>query len=291
MRYTTTLAFILLVHLAFSQNRIIEGVSNNNPTVAAILNPAYGPLSYSPAHILIGSGSMYIDNNYLFVERGPKSPLYHDDGKVDHTFMDFGKYRYDIDDLYTTEKKNGYVNARTGIASAVFLSGRTSYGLLIENRAVVEVANMSYHFAKHIFGGFEYTPLLDERFYHGEQYHAKIMDWTSIGLHFGQRSKSKFKKVLSYGVNAKFLIGHSQMTFIVDEIDYTVLDSVYMVTHRLDGQVYNSTDANYFNPGVALDFGFGFTKLKHGGADPAWALDTGYSCDPPNYAYRLGISV
>ena len=65
-----------------------------------MLNPGYGPLSYSPAHIWIGGASMYVDNNYLFIERGPIKPLFHDDGKVDHTFFDIGDYRYDIDDNY-----------------------------------------------------------------------------------------------------------------------------------------------------------------------------------------------
>lgn len=286
--YTRALLFVflgLLSTLAGAQNGQAEFHSMRYIGFGSQINPSVSSLSSNPVSVRLAGFSMFMDNNYLFVEETQPGD------RLEWNQMTMGETTYQLTDDYSQTRKWGYVNTRISGPSIQINFGSFNAGLFYNNRTVIEVEDMPAHLAKNIYEGFEFNPLIGRRLAEEADFFMKALNWSEVGLNFSMRTKSRNRSIWSFGGNVKYLNGHANSNVIVDYLDYTVVDSINMVTHNADVQISNAMDMGMNNPGFGLDFGFTYVKLQDNERNTAWLSGRGSACRPMNYKYRIGASI
>ena len=276
----------LLSTFAMSQNGQAEFHSMRYVGFGSQINPSVSSLSSNPISVKLGGFSMFMDNNYLFVEE-----IAQNGEKLEWNQMNVGDNTYQLTDNFTQSRKWGYINARISGPSININFGNFNAGLFYNNRTVLDVENMPAHLAKNIYEGFEWHPLIGKRLAEQSDFYMKALNWSEVGLNFSMRSKVRNGSLWSFGGNVKYLNGHANSNVMVDYLDYTVVDSVNMVTHSADVHISNAVDMELNNPGFGLDLGFTYVKLQSNERNRAWLSGRGVACRPMNYKYRVGASI
>lgn len=124
----------------------------------------------------------------------------------------------------------------------------------------------------------------------GSNYRAKGISFLEFGVNGGMILYQKGNKLLSTGINAKYLLGLGGINFLVNDFTYSMSDSTNADVLNYSGK-YGGADLG-FHPGTgfALDIGFTYEK-KVAPCRYYRPHSTKSNCKYLDYVYRIGFSV
>lgn len=272
-----------ITSLAFSQDRLGLRIENYSGVNGLLLNPASGThLPYS-WDLNIVSVEQFTDNNYGLIRN---TNLWEALRNTDNVV--FGK-DYDNENQipdgalvadYRAGENNYYLQNNTQVMGPSFLynlNDQHSFGLMTAFRAVGGTRSLPSILG---FQEFDAEDLDDE--FAVKPFKIAGAAWGEIGFHYGYNTGNN----LSFGVNAKYLIGFEGFYFNSrdnarltkrngNEIDFTAGDAEFgLTTTYVEDQEFQGITKN--GGGVSLDLGAIYT------------IDKGYN---DGYLLKLGVSL
>ena len=267
---------------------------------SAQINPAFITGSKTYIDINIISANAFLVNNWAYIPKEDEDSW--EVVRSDSVVPKYGKYQYN--GFYTyhkdTKPKNLAQSVRIMGPSVMLQTGEHAFGLSIQSRMITSGQNIPYEIPIFIYEGLTYKPLQNIVF-DNDNFNFSSLVWTEISASWGYDFHRFYKSKLSFGLNAKLILGHEgaysinrNAKYIIYEpetIEFFNYDAEYGMALPMD---YNSKEPNYQGPlvrgyGLGIDAGFVFTRLKSR-FPPA---NRGKICSKPyeEYLYRIGFSL
>ncbi len=294
---------LLLVHSSsqtLGQQMLGSVFSNFGGINTAQINPALITGSKVYLDVNIVSVNSFFKNDWAYIPKQDKNIW--EIIRMDTIIPKYGEYKYT--GMYTyydnLNPKTFTQSTRVIGPSAMLQAGQHAFGIGIQTRMVVSAKDIPYEIPLFIYEGLTYDSLQNVIF-DDNDFSFSSLTWSEVSASWGYDFHRFYKSKLSFGVNAKLLLGHEGAYSVNKNAKYVVYDPRTIEFYNYEAEYgmalpidYDSEEPIYQNPlvkgyGLGLDVGFVFTRLKnsfpHRGGRKL--------CSKPyeEYLYRIGISL
>ncbi len=266
---------------------------------SALINPSLPVLSPYYLDVNIITTHLFLQNNYIylakdeyqfkrFFQANPQFP----------THPPEGKFYYDY---YTSQLKNGYINARIMGPSAAVMMGRHAFGFYENARSVTSVRNIPMNLAKFFFEGLTYPPQYDIRYKHTDNIALSQLTWAEFALNYSYIFQNRGSDYWTAGITVKNLQGYAGVYAFTSLMDYMVPDHDTLIVYHATGEGGMSLPMNYANnsyvpsplfrgKGFGIDMGITYEKKNRSSTNSS---NFKKLCAQPYtpYFYRVGVSI
>ena len=278
----------LLLLLAFplrAQERFGLLHSNFGGTDVAFINPARTAGQWPWMDIRLAGADVFAWNS-LVAWTGRQDPLLNE---FRSGFATAGEGRLVMRSLDLARTHRATVSANMlGPAVSVAL-GRGTIGVGVRSRAFVSASGVSPELGNFIFQGLNYAPQHGVR-YSDSRLRVLGAAWTEAGVNYAHIIKAEGFNLLSAGVGARYLMGHSAGAFQITSLDYTVHDTARLDIHDVTTRYGYAAPAMNAGSGWGADLGFTFERTLSE-VDGYRPHRGGAGCTPMRYRYRIGVSL
>ncbi len=283
--YAVTCAAIVIfmtgmLQIANAQDELGQSLSNYSPTTTLKLNPASIADSKVWLDIhLVGAGlSVYNDFAYLPGNEFNWSMLW--------------KNPESIPDPNFNRTRASYMANAEAFAQLPGFSlvlGRNSVALNSGVRSITDIRGLPEHLANYAIEGFQWADQMGEA-YTVNDLRLASLNFAQVGLTYSRMLKVESNEILSAGISVNRLIGIGGAGIIIENWDYSVLDSLNLQTSSINGQ-YGVTEPAFNNGrGWGVDLGVMYKKTRNnvGSYIPH---DPSTGCRTSDYFHKIGFAV
>lgn len=263
------IGFLLLINKTNSQH-LGAATDNYVTTQKVIYNPASiaDPKPFSDFRIV--GISQLLQNNYIYLPRA-----------------DFTSEP--LDNYDPSKKYNLY--AESDIYGPAFTRAfeHRAFSINIRVRNHVIGRKVPASVAKFAFEGLTYEPLHDEVF-DEKRFMIKNMAWGELGLSYAQIVQRRGNSILTAGGTLKLLNGVSNISFIANELKYSV-DSADLDALNYKGKLVLTLPGGNQGWGTGIDIGIEYKRMFKDNNSHHIPHSLKGQCQVKDYKYKIGLSM
>lgn len=299
MKKIILLALITLSASTIQSQDMLGVVSSDYSGVSrAFINPASMMNSRKYFDLLLVSGDIFTQNNYLYVPGNDYS-------LVKLRYLDFPTYpesgQMFLDDYTNRQDKYGYANLRLTGPSAMLMINRQAFAIHNSFRSISSVDGLPYDIAKFMLEGLDYAPQQNIRYTHDNIYTVGSMSWVELGLTYARSLFKQGDVDLSIGATVKRLWAYHGVIVSSTNTDYMTPDSDTLIIYNLNATGGMSAPFNYSdneftglqNPvrgkGFAFDLGVSYVRTLEAQSTKRRGNLCSYPYEP--FLFRVGVSL
>lgn len=262
------------------------GIANSNyaGTDAVALNPARLSGQWPWMDLRILGADAFVWNNHVFLGRNAHSFWGDLRGGLNGTLGDFT-----VNGSLAPGRREAFVAAAVHGPAIALSMGRSSFGAHISSRLATNAVGLSPELARFMVNGLGYRPQQGIRYDDGNV-RISSAAWTEIGFSYARILYSRGLQLITAGATMDYLMGHHGMAIQLDELDYTVIDSVQLRIHQATGRYVIAEPGLQNGSGLGFDVGLQYIRtLSETDRYLPHRASTG--CDPLLYRWRAGLSL
>jgi hypothetical protein len=293
------LALIILSATSIQSQDMLGVVSSDYSGVSrSFINPASMMNSRKYFDLLLVSGDIFAQNNYLYVP-GKDYSL------IKLRYLDFPTYpesgQMFLDDYANRQDKYAFANLRLTGPSAMLIMNRQGFAIHNSFRSITSVNALPYDIAKFMLEGLDFAPQQNVRYTHDNSYTVGSMSWVELGLTYARTLYKQGDINVSIGATAKRLWAYHGVIVNSTGTDYMTPDSDTLVIYKLNATGGMSAPVNYGdneftglqNPvrgkGFAFDLGVSYVRTLESQSTRRRSSLCSFPYEP--FLFRIGLSL
>lgn len=293
-KFSIAVILILCQTKAFAQEMLGTTNIKYNSTHSVILNPATAVFSPYFLSFNVVTAHAFINNNYLFIKN--------EDLKISSFIRgNFPEPGWKLlNDKYTPELKNGFINTRVIGPSVSIAAGKNAFGLSFSARSISSITNIPHPVAKFIFEGLYYPPQYDIRYDKSEKMLFANIELGEIGFNFSRMISNNGLHMWAMGATLKFLPAYVGSYAYSEHVDFKVTHYDTLIIYDVDAEAGLALPVNYENNdfnrtplfrgfGAGADFGIVYSRKKAPGKSDQFVRRLCEQNYHP-YLWRVGLS-
>jgi len=267
-----------------------------------VVNPAFLSNSRYYVDVNVFSGGTFIHNNYAYLLR--------DDYKFSDFFlpgsefpMHEKEYGQGERPAYTVENKrakNLHFDGRIMGPSVMVAVNDHTFAFQTNFRSVNSFRDIPYDMANYFYYSLDYKPQHGMEYEHRDPIKFGTLTWSEIGFSWAYMFKKYDRDRWSFGISAKFLMGHAGSYVYVDHLKYFTPDDDNVYVRNLNGEAGYSLPVDYASNelysgakvkgiGVGFDIGVSYIHTEKGHSNMKYRRLCQQRYE--NYKYKIGVSL
>lgn len=276
--FLSTFALLISV-VAIAQDELGQSLSNYSPTTTMRLNPA--TLADSKVFLdihLLGVG-LSAHNDFVYMPGDFRwRMLWQDPESIPDPQYNRNK------ELYSA---HAHVNVQLPTVSLVV--GRNAFAINSAVRSFTDARDLPDHLANYAIEGFQWSEQMGQSFESADM-RVSSLNFAQVGLSYARILKASGNEMMNAGITVNRLIGIAGASLLIDEWNYSVLDSTDLLTTSISGEYGVNEPAFNSGSGWGIDLGFIYKKTR-GNVDSYVPHSPRNGCKTSDYVHKLGVSL